>query len=205
MTSFLFHSLLALALFTGASFSARAGDPVSSLPSLAHAPSASPVAPSRWSGFYVGSEIFAISGSGALKGRVGGAADFGYNHEFSNKVVIGAGAAVGYAPALFRNSSYAGFDLATTSIKVGYDMGRLMPYVTTGVILEKPHTSLAAGYTGASDAVNGLFTGSSNLKSAGTAGAGFDYAVTDKLSVGMDAGVSVGKNPGLFAPGVLGR
>jgi outer membrane immunogenic protein len=148
--------------------------------------------------------MFAISGSGALKGGVGGAADFGYNHEFSNKVVIGVDAAVGYAPALIRNSPYAGFDLATTSVKVGYDMGRLMPYVTTGILLEKPHTNLTAGYTGASDAVNGLFTGSSDLRAAGTVGAGFNYAITDKLSVGMDVGVAVGRNPGVLGPGLSG-
>jgi outer membrane immunogenic protein len=205
MTSLSLRSLVALALLTGPGFSARADDTLSGLPSLALAPPAFPAARSRWSGFYAGSEIFAISGSGALKGGVGGAADFGYYHEFSNNVVVGVGTAVGYAPALFRNSPYAGFDLATANVKVGYDMGRLMPYMTTGVILEKPHSSLAAGYTGASDAVNGLFTGSSNLKAEGTVGGGFDYAVTDRLSVGMDVGLSVSRNPGLFAPSVIGR
>jgi len=193
--------LFALALLTGPDI-VRAEDAVSQLPFLALAPPAAPTEPSRWSGFYVGSEMFAISGSGALKGGVGGAADFGYNHEFSNKVVFGVDAAIGYAPAFLRNSPYSGFDLAAVNVKAGYDMGRLMPYVTTGIILEKPHTSLAAGYTGASDAVNGLFTGSSDLKAAGTVGAGFNYAVTDKLSVGMDVGVSAGRNPGLLGPGL---
>jgi len=182
---------------------AWADDILPQLPVLALAPPPSaPSTPARWSGFYAGSEMFAISGSGALKGGVGGAADFGYNHEFSNHVVIGVDAAAGYAPAFFRNSPYSGFDFGAVSVKAGYDMGRLMPYVTTGVILEKPHTSLNAGYTGASDAVNGLFTGSSDVKAAGTAGAGFNYAVTDKLSVGMDVGVSAGRNPGLLSPGL---
>jgi outer membrane immunogenic protein len=205
MICHLLRSSVALQVLIGLGSSVLAGEAPSSLPVLALAPPAPPETLSRWSGFYAGSEIFAISGSGALRGGVGGAVDFGYNHEFSNNVVVGVGAAVGYAPALLRNSPYAGFDLAMTSLKVGYDMGRLMPYVTTGIILEKPHTGLAAGYTGASDAVNGLFTGSSNLRAAGAVGVGFDYAVTDKLSVGMDVGVAAGRNPGPFGPGALGR
>ncbi len=190
---------MALGFLCGLGLSARAGETAPSLPLLALAPPASPTAPSPWSGFYVGSEVFAISGSGrGMKGGVGGAADFGYNHEFSNNVVVGVGASVGYAPSVFRYSPYSGFDVATTNLKIGYDMGRLMPYVTTGVILEKPHTSLTAGYTGGADAVNGLFSGSSNLRAAPTVGIGADYALTNKLTVGV--GVSVSRSPGGFGP-----
>jgi len=105
---------------------------------MALEPPASPATPSAWSGFYVGSEVFAISGSGrGMKGGVGGAADFGYNHEFNNNIVLGVEEKVGYAPSLFRNSHYSGFDFSITNVKVGYDMGQFMPYVTMGGVLEK--------------------------------------------------------------------
>ncbi len=199
-------SLITMSLVCGLGFAARADDTGLALPRFALPPPASPaVAASPWSGFYVGTELFAVSGSGGLKGGVGGAADFGYNHEFSNNIVVGVGGAIGYAPSLWRNGPYSGFDIAETNLKFGYDMGRLLPYITTGVILEKPHTNLGAGYTGASDAVNGMFTGSSSLRAAGTVGAGFDYAITEKLTVGLEAGVTVGRNPGFFGQGPLGR
>lgn len=187
---------------------ACAADAVTSLPLLALEPpatpvSASPISASPWSGFYVGSEVFAISGSGkgGMKGGVGGAADFGYNHEFSNNIVIGVEGSLGYMPSLFRYSRYSGFDVGTTNIKIGYDMGRVMPYVTIGVLLAKPHSSLGAGFTGASDAVNGLFSGPADLKAAGTIGAGVDYAITDKLTVGVS--VSATKTPGGFSSGFI--
>lgn len=186
---------------------ACAADAVTSLPLLALEPPPAPTSaltsPSPWSGFYVGSEVFAISGSGkGMKGGVGGAADFGYNHEFSNNVVIGVEGAVGYMPSLVRYSRYTGFDIGTTNIKIGYDMGRVMPYVTTGVLLAKPHSSLGAGFTGAGDAVNGLFSGPADVRAAGTIGAGVDYAITDKLTVGV--GVSMTKSPGAFPGGSPG-
>jgi opacity protein-like surface antigen len=138
-----------------------------------------------------------VSGSGrGMKGGVGGDANFGYVHEFDNNVILGVNTAVGYAPSVFRYSPYSGFDVATTNITVGYDMGRLTTFVTIGVALEKPRTSLGAGYTGAGDAVNGLFSGPADLRAAGSVGAGFNYAITNNLSV--SGGVSVSRGPGLF-------
>jgi outer membrane immunogenic protein len=208
MVRFCLKPLLFLGLLGGSGFSARADDASASLPLLALTPATAPNTPSPWSGFYAGSEVFAISGKG-LKGGVGGAGDFGYNHEFSNRVVVGVDGAVGYAPSLLRYSPYAGFDVAATNVKIGYDMGRFMPYVTGGVLLEKPHTTLNTGFTGASDAVNGLLAGSSNLKTAGTVGLGADYAITSKLTVGVQASFATapggfGPRAG-FGPGLFGR
>jgi len=188
-------------LFCSSGVAARADDALSSLPLMALEPPASPATPSAWSGFYVGSEVFAISGSGrGMKGGVGGAADFGYNHEFNNNIVLGVEEKVGYAPSLFRNSHYSGFDFSITNVKVGYDMGQFMPYVTMGGVLEKPHTTgLGAGYMGASDAVNGLFSGSSELRGAGAVGVGFDYAITNNLKMGFSATVIKG-GPGFYGP-----
>ncbi len=122
--------ILAFLVLRGFGINASADEAVSGLPLLALNPAGLADTPSRWSGFYVGSEVFAVSGSGGLKGGVGGAAEAGYNHAFSNNVVLGVNTAVGYAPSLFRRSRYSGFDFATADVRVGYDMGRLMPYVT---------------------------------------------------------------------------
>jgi hypothetical protein len=197
--------VLAFLLLCGLGLPARAEDAVTSLPTFAlNSPALATPAPSPWSGLYVGTEVFGISGSGGgMKGGIGGDTNFGYNHEFSNNVVVGVEGAVGYMPSLFRNSRYMGFDMAATNVKVGYDMGQFMPYMTMGGILAKPHTTgLGAGYTGASDAVNGLFSGSSELKGAGSVGVGFDYAVTNNLKMGFSATV-IRSGPGFYGPGPI--
>jgi hypothetical protein len=195
-------AVFAYLLFCGVALSARADDVTPNLPTFALNPP--PTSASPWSGFYVGSEIFGISGSGrGMKGGVGGSTDFGYNHEFSNNVIVGVEGSVGYMPSLFRYSRYSGFDVAATNVKIGYDMGQLMPYMTMGGILAKPHTTgLGTGYTGASDAVNGLFSGSSDLKGAGSVGVGFDYALTNNLKMGFSATVTH-SGPGFYGPGPI--
>ena len=153
MTRMIVRPSVALALMSGLSLSAQADDAVSGLPLFALAPPAPPTSSSPWSGLYVGSEVFGISGSGhGLKGGVGGDTNFGYMHEFSNNIVVGVEGAVGYMPSIFRYSPYRGFDVASTNVRVGYDMGQFMPYMTVGGIIAKPHTTaIGTGYTGASE------------------------------------------------------
>jgi hypothetical protein len=196
---------LAFLLLCGLGLSARAEDAVTSLPAFAlNPPGSTTPAPSPWAGLYAGSEVFGISGSGrGMKGGVGGDTNFGYNHEFSNNLIIGVQGALGYLPSLFSNGRYTGFDTVATGVKIGYDMGQFTPYVTMGGILAKPHTTgLGTGSSGASDAINGLFSGSSDLKGAGFVGGGFDYAVTNKLTVGFSASVTRG-GPGFYGPGPI--
>jgi opacity protein-like surface antigen len=204
MARMILKPALALGVLCSLGFSVRAEEAVSSLPLFALAPPPPPTAPSPWSGLYVGSEVFGISGSGrGMKGGVGGDTNFGYTHEFNNNIVVGVEGAIGYMPSIFRYSPYRGFDVAATNVKVGYDMGQFLPYVTAGGIIAKPHTTgLGTGYTGASDAVNGLFSGSSDLKGAATVGAGFDYAVTNNLKVGFSASVIQGSR-GFYGPGPI--
>ncbi len=175
---------LGFILLCGCGVAAKAADAMLSLSELALNPPASPLAPSIWSGFYVGTEVFGVSGTGkGSKGGFGGAAEVGYNHELDNNVVLGVNTSIGYAPSTWRGGRYSGFDFATANVLVGYDMGRVMPYVTGGIALEKPHTGPGAGYTGTSDAVNGLFSGASDLKAAGSIGVGAEYAITNNLRV----------------------
>ncbi len=169
------------------------------LPTLALNPPAPPAigpqAPSIWNGLYVGSEVFAVSGGGA-KGRVGGAGLAGYSHELANNFVVGIDSEAGYAPAFFAHGPFKGYDFGAANVRLGYDMGRLMPYVTTGVVLAKP--TLRNGSFDAADSVNDLFTPTANLKAAGDVGVGVDYAITPHLMVNV--GATVGRGPAAFGP-----
>ena len=58
------------------------------------------------------------------------------------------------------------------SAKVGYEMGRLTPYLTTGIALAKPNSNPGAGYFSAADSTNNIFNGSTDLAASGVIGAG---------------------------------
>lgn len=166
------------------------------LPAFALPQPKQPQEPSIWNGLYVGSEIFAISGKGS-KGGVGGGGLIGYDHAFADHVVLGIQANAGYSPGLFQQGGVKGFDYASANVKVGYDMGRFMPFMIGGVTLAKPDV-FGRGYTNTSNSINGLFNSSANVKAFGTVGAGVDYAITDKLTVGVT--VSAGNGRGAWGP-----
>jgi outer membrane immunogenic protein len=161
----------------------------SSLPLFAQTLQPKPQERSVWSGLYVGSEVFAISGKG-VKGGFGGAGFIGYDHVFANDVVVGVRADAGYSPSLARWGAARGFDFASTNVSVGY----FKPFVTAGVALVKPDV-IGRGFTTPSDAFNDLFDSTAGVKAYGTVGAGLDYAVTDKLSVGVTVSAGVGRGP----------
>ena len=73
-----------------------------------------------------------------------------------------------------------GFDFASTNVSVGYEMGRLKPFMTAGVALAKPDV-IGRGFTTPCDAFNDLFDSTASVKAYGSVGGGFDFAVTDKL------------------------
>jgi opacity protein-like surface antigen len=182
--------LLALGVFGLAAAPAFAADLPSqtqtSLPSLA----ADPVTQApNWSGFYVGAGIEAAAFKGA-KGQFGGDVFGGYDHRFDNNVVLGVRFTTGHSPWAFPNGPYKGFSFGETDVKLGYAMGRLTPYVVAGAALARP--SYGADFGDLSQSVNGLFSGPGAVQAVGTAGVGFDYAVTNNLSVGLEARVSNG-------------
>ena len=65
----------------------------------------------------------------------------------------------------------SGFDFAATSVKMGYEMGRFTPYVTTGVGLAKA-TNFGARPPNAENSINGLFNGPGAVQAVGTVGVG---------------------------------
>jgi outer membrane immunogenic protein len=187
------RGFVALAALAALGASARADNATPpTLPSLALNPQApDPSMSSPWTGLYVGSELSASFAKGVKGGRFGGAAYAGYNREFDNNLVLGVDAKAGYAPSMFAHGP-RGFNFAETDVKVGYDMGRLMPYVTAGVALAKPNQWGVPAYTGATDAMNNLFSSGDGLRGIGTVGAGVDYAINNNLTVGVAVSVSHG-------------
>jgi len=185
--------LLLAVLLIGAAAPAMAAD-LPTLPSLAADPETQ--AP-NWKGFYVGAGVSVTSFKGS-KAAAGGDVYGGYDHVFDNNVVLGVRFSTGYSPWLFPNGRLQGFDFAQTEVKVGYEMGALTPYVVTGVALARPIYG-GGGLADMSQSINGLFSGPGALQAVGTAGVGFDYAVTNNLHVGMEARVSNG-GVGALAP-----
>jgi opacity protein-like surface antigen len=188
------RSLFALAAFCSLPAACEAGDMASSLPTFALTPPPLASQPSStWNGLYIGTGVFAVSGNGS-KPHVGGDAEIGYNYEFANRIVVGVNEISGFSPALFGYGPVRGFDFAATQVMVGYDMGRWMPYMTSGLALVKPINGPQANYVSASQSTNDLFAAPGRLHVSPTIGAGVDYAITPNLRVGVS--VSTGNNLG---------
>ncbi len=168
------------------------------LPSLAADPETQ--APD-WKGFYVGAGVAVASFKGVKGAAVGGDVFAGYDRAFDNNVVLGVRFSTGYAPWIFPGGATHGFDFAETSVKLGYEMGSLTPYVVTGAGFARP-TNFGGGLADPNNSINGLFAGPGALQAVGTVGAGFDYAVTNNLHVGLEAAVGAG---GPFGPGPFGH
>jgi len=158
------------------------------LPTLPSTANSQPAEPD-WKGFYIGSGVSFSAIKGA-KGQVGGDIFAGYDHVYSNGVVLGVQFATGYDPFVLPNQM-RGFDFATASVKLGYEMGRFTPYVMTGVGLAKA-TNFGSGLPNANNSINGLLGGPGGVQPVGTVGIGLDYAVTNNLHVGVEAYVNNG-------------
>lgn len=183
-------NLLRLALCASALLAlpaaAPAADLPSSLPTLAVDPQLPP--PDPWKGFYVGAGVTAAFAKGS-KGGWGSEAYGGYDHVFANGILLGGRFSTGYNPFLTTSGRFQGYDFAESSVKLGYEMGRLTPFVTAGVAGLR---AARAGDANPANALNGVLGGPGGFQAAGVLGAGFDYAVTDKLHVGIAAYVHNG-------------
>jgi opacity protein-like surface antigen len=182
---------LLAALLTGAvAPGARALEAWPPLPSLALSPQ---IPAPGWSGFYMGSEMSVLSGKHVRNG-VGAAAYGGYRARLDNSVIVAIEAGAGRTPLLTRQGwQSANFGFARA--KVGYEMGRLTPYVTaTGAFARVDNRF---GAPTAPDAVNALFSGEGRLRSAASVGAGFDYRINNNLSVGLSVNAVQGGFGGL--------
>ncbi|MDI4641621.1 hypothetical protein K9U39_11840 [Rhodoblastus acidophilus] len=165
------------------------------------APSWDAPAPSNpWSGLTVGADMFGAVGSGhGGRGGFGGDAYLGYYKEFDNRIVIGAQGTAGYAPGLYDYGP-RGYDFGLAQVKVGYDMGRLMPYVTFGAGLARPTSALNGAPLGFA-ALDDMAIGSQPTSSITMVGAGVNYAVTNNLTVGVE--VDAVQQHGGFGPPLI--
>ena len=157
-------------------------------------------APSNpWTGLTMGASVFGVSGSGrGARGGFGGETFIGYNHEFDNRVVVGVQGSVGYLPGLYKFGP-GGYNYGMANVSVGYDMGRFMPYVNFGVGTASA-TNLR-GMPGGLNSINNVFTHSGQQTTLTSVGAGFNYAVTDNLHVGVE--VSAVHQHGGFGPALV--
>jgi outer membrane immunogenic protein len=185
--------LLALAALA-ASAPARAEDV---LPTFARDPAAATDAASPWAGLYAGTEIFASTGGRGSRGHVGGGGFIGYNKEFDSKLVLGVEAGAGFSPAPFQRGSWGGYDYAKTSVKVGYDMGRWMPFVAAGAGVAKSN-AYSGAFSSTGESVNDLFGPGGKARTFTSLGAGVDYKLTDKVTVGVSVSATQGR--GLAPP-----
>jgi opacity protein-like surface antigen len=184
------RSLFALVAFCGLVSATEAADMTSDLPIFALSPPQES-SQSIWTGLYVGTGIFAVSGNGS-KPHVGGDIEIGYDHEFANRLVVGVREISGFSPAAFSYGSVKGFDFSLSEVRVGYDMGRWMPYMTSGLVLAKPISGPQANYVSASQSANDLFAAPGRLHASPAIGAGVNYAITPNLHI--DVGVTAGRS-----------
>ena len=113
--------------------------------------------------------------SGGLDLRIGG------------NMLLGVSTGTGTMPLAWGGAS-RGLDFATTSVKLGYQIGKLTPYVTTSITSFKDSAvpGLLSGFKTTGD----LLAGRSDPKAPTSVGAGFNYELTDSLHVGVGASFS---------------
>jgi opacity protein-like surface antigen len=165
------------------------------LPTFAQNPPAEPPAVNPWSGMYVGSEIFGVSGRG-VKGGVGGGGFFGLDRAVGDNFFVGVRGSAGYSPSVWSFGPANGFDFATMSFRAGYEEGRWKTYVMGDIGLAKLNSVGVPGVPNAGDSINNLFNGGSRVKPLTAVGAGVDYAITENLTVGVS--VSAVQSRGFF-------
>ncbi|MBB4197690.1 hypothetical protein GGD83_001482 [Rhodoblastus sphagnicola] len=152
----------------------------------------------RWEGLTMGTEVFAGSGGGRHgRGGFGGDLHIGYLKELDNNVVVGVGAAMGYTPS-FSSFGPKGYNFGMADLKVGYDMGRFMPYVTVGVGTLSATTN-GRGWQGL-DSANNTFGLGGNSTTLTKVGAGFNYEVNEHLHIGAEINAVQVHGNGFGAP-----
>lgn len=186
----LFVCLSCLGAIAGANPLA-AQTPASPLPTLALDPT---TPPSIWNGLTLGTEMFVVAGK-HVKGRVGGAVTVGYRTRLNDNIKLAIDVGTGHTPFVWPRGLSQGADFAFARVKVGYEMGKLTPYLSAGGALAKLDNGFAA--QAGADSFNALFANGGGLKSYGMVGAGVDYQVTNNLSLSVGVSVQQGGLAGL--------
>lgn len=170
---------------------AAATDLVSPLPTFARAPeAASRDAGAFWKGLSAGVEAIGVSGKG-MRGGVGGAANVAWRTALDERLSVQFKTSAGYLPGVWKgpalatgwSKGFSGSNFALAEASVAYDMGRVRPWASVG--LGAARATRFGGFSGGLNAVNALFDGEGKTARFVAVGAGVDYAVTDKLTIGV--------------------
>jgi high affinity Mn2+ porin len=159
-----------------------------------------PTALYNWTGFYMGGHVGYGSGSfgpgtnpvplqglilpHSITGLTGGY-QAGYNHQFANRLVLGAEVDVTFMGPLDRpRLTPAPFNttldyLATARGRLGYAAGNWLPYVTGGLAWAHSHVDL-------NDANDSIFAARARSHVGWTAGAGVETALDRNWSVKLE-------------------
>lgn len=158
------------------------------LPTFARAPEAATRdAASVWKGFSAGVEAFAVSGKG-IKGGLGGAANVAWRTALDERTTFQLKTSAGYMPGVWKASAWgrAGFtgsNFVFTEASLAHEIGRVRPWASVGVGYAK--ATRFGGFSGGLNSINDMFGEPGKGAGFVAVGAGVDYAVTDKLTIGV--------------------
>lgn len=142
---------------------------------------------SIWSGLSIGSEVI-VAGAKGYKTGIGGATRVQWAKTFDNNVIFAIRASAGNMPSLWATplgaNRISGYNFVSTEAVVGYDFGRVKPWVAVGGAWARPTANNALSGLGL-NAANGFFEEKGRTQGFVTYGAGVDFAVTNKFSVGV--------------------
>lgn len=129
----------------------------------------------------------AVPALGVTPAGVGGF-NPGYDFRIGQKYLLGVETKTGIEATGGLLGFASGFDASRTTMKFGYDMGSFKPFVMSSFTEVRPAFGMNAFSTTAAVPSGGSPFAPSTRTS--TVGAGFDYAVTDKLSFGVTVSAS---------------
>ena len=118
----------------------------------------------------------------------------GYDRALASGILLGVEGSTGTVPLAFGRGRVRGFDYAAADLTLGYDMGRVVPFVTTGVVLARPRIGPGLPASWGTGSFNAVINGP-DVEAAGRVGAGVTVAVTDNLHLGVAVSVSNGRGP----------
>lgn len=156
------------------------------LPSLALDPK---TPPSIWNGLTLGTEMFVLSGK-HVKGQVGGAVTVGYRTKLNDNIKLAVDLGTGHTPLIWPRGLSQGADFGFARATIGYEIGKLTPYLTAGGTVFRRDNGFAA--KPGEDSINALFSNGGALKSSAMVGAGVEYQINNNLSVGVGVTVHQG-------------
>ena len=164
-----------------------------SLPSFARNPAAfTSNSQVVWKELGDSAQFYSFTNSGVA--AWGGTVSYsGYRQKLGNNFYLDMRTGSGFEPSFFQRNSFAGTEFATSQFRLGYSMGRLQPFIGVSASVANP---IAAA--GAPGGLNLLPQQQFQTRSFTSVTAGFNYAVTDKLSFGV--GVSVGAGDRMLSP-----